>query len=192
MKRITLLLFTLIFITSCGDNSKIGKYTKEELPSDFLYNIIKDESDTTLEKNELYVELSRKITEGQIATIAEKLFNSKDKERRFYIFYSLKESEKSSMAWAISHFDPELEITINGSTAIEESNVKKSAGEIDGEIIGKFYEEEYTSGAYTVFKKDGKTFVKTTFKDGSSMIDEMKEIKVQNGIMALQSPSCPY
>ena len=181
MNKISLLLLTFIFFVSCGDNSKIGKYTKEELPSGFNYSVVKDESDKTLEKNQLYVELSQKLTEGQIATVAGKLFNSKDEKRRFYIFYSLKNTTNSDAAWAISHFDPELEIQIMGSTAMEENDLKLNADKIDGEVIGKFYEEEYTSGAYTVFKKDDKVFVKTTFKDGSSMEKEMKVSKSANG-----------
>ena len=83
MKKLTYLLFAFILLISCGENAKIGKYTKEPLPENFSYEIINDESNSALEKNQLEIELSQKLTEGQIATLAEELFNSKDKQRRF-------------------------------------------------------------------------------------------------------------
>lgn len=183
MKNYILILIAFIFSTSCGDKSKIGKYTKEELPSEFSYVIVRDESDKALEKNELYVELSDKISEGQIATIANELYNSRDKERRFYIFYTLKEGGRSNSVWAVSHFDPNLEILINGLTATEELSLKKKADNIDGEILGEFFEGEYTLGRYIVFKKIDRLFVKTIFKDGSSMVEEMRESQSQAGII---------
>ena len=106
MKRLfTLLAFLLTILTSC-DNDRIGTYTKEPLPSDFSYRVLKDESKPSLEKNQLTVEINEKLTEGQIATLAEKLYKSKDEQRRFYIFYLLPGMKDGSGAWATSHFDP--------------------------------------------------------------------------------------
>ena len=181
MKNFIYSIFIIILFTSCADNSKIGKYTKEPLPENFKYVITKDESNVALEKNQIYVQLSEKLTEGQIATLAEELFNSKDKQRRFYIYYSLINSNDDEMVWAISHFDPELEITINGSTATQEIKVKENASKVDGKIIGMFYEEEFTSASYTVFEKDNKIFVKNLLKNGQSTQNEMIESKVENG-----------
>jgi hypothetical protein len=181
MRKIIYAFLTLLLITSCGDNSKIGKYTKEELPKNFSYEIIKDESDGALEKNQLYVELSGKLTEGQIATIAEELFNSKDKQRRFYIFYQLKGVENSVASWAISHFDPELEIEIIGSTLAEDTTKDKLTEKIDGEVIGKWNENKYTFSNLIIFKKDNKTFLKTIFKSGQTSDVELKESKSKNG-----------
>lgn len=111
MKKLITILFGIILLISCRNNAKIGKYIKEPIPENFLYEITKDESDASIGKNQLEIEISEKLTEGQIATLAEELYNSKKKQRRFYIFYKLKNVE-SSTAWAISHFDPELEIEI--------------------------------------------------------------------------------
>ncbi|MDI1257110.1 MAG: hypothetical protein PSV16_13530 [Flavobacterium sp.] len=165
-----------------GSSSTIGKYKKEPLPDNFKYEITADESNAAVEKNQLKVQLSEKLTVGQIATLAEQLYNSKDKQRRFYIFYTLKTSGDVGVAWAISHFDPELEIKIMGATQAEENLSKKNAGKVDGKILGMFYEEEFTSCSYTVYEKNGKFYVQTTYKDGGSNVNEMKKSDVENGI----------
>ena len=181
MKKIFILSFIYFLVISCS-NTKLGKYNPESLPEKFSYTIAKDLSNPNLEKNEIYVDISEKLTEGQIATLAEELYNQKDKERRFYIFYQLQDEKNNNVAWATSHFDPELEINIIGSTKIEDENMLKSSKEIDGEILGTYNENEYTFATYTIFKKEGKTFVKTIYKDGSSSDSEVKESKVKDGI----------
>ena len=181
MKRLlTLLTFSLIFFTSCGDN-KFGGYTKEPLPTNFSYKILKDESNVALEKNQLTLELNEKLTEGQVATLAEKLFKSKDKQRRFYIFYLLPGMKEGSGAWATSHFDPDLKIEIIGATPKQETSENTAADKVDGEVVGKWHEEQYTSANYVIFKKDNKIFVRTIFKNGQTSDEELKSKKVDNG-----------
>lgn len=182
MKKLACLLFAFTLLISCGENTKIGKYTKEALPESFSYEIIKDESNTAIEKNQLEVEISEKLTEGQIATLAEELYNSKDQQRRFYIFYKLKGVENSVAAWATSHFDPELKIDITGSTTAEDLNKDKLSEKIDGEVIGKWDENKYTFSNLIIYKKDNKTFIKTVFKNGQTSDEELKESKTEKGI----------
>ncbi|MEG0927928.1 hypothetical protein [Chryseobacterium sp.] len=185
---ITLILFTalIIFLVKIifgsSSNSVTGKYTKEDLPRSFEYKIIKDESNPSIEKNQLEVEINQKLTEGQIATLAEELYNTKDKQKRFYIFYNLKGNENSIVAWATSHFDPELEISISGSTNTEDNKMLLEAKKVEGNIIGIFNEQDYTFSLYTIYENNGKTFVKTTFKDCQSMIEEMLKSDTKNGI----------
>ena len=201
MKKITSILFIIFLLVSCRENTKIGKYTKEALPENFYYEIVKDESDALLEKNQLTVEISEKLTEGQIATLAEELYNSKDTRRRFYIWYKLKDIE-NGFAWATSHFDPELEISMNGSTTEEDVNKDKLLEEIDNEIsinsstsdkdkqsekmdsevIGKWDENKFSFTNLIIYKKDNKTFLKTIFKNGVVLDDELIEIKTSKGI----------
>ena len=50
---ITLIYFLIKFVF--GDSSTIGKYTKEDLPENFEYRILKDESSPNIEKNQLDV-----------------------------------------------------------------------------------------------------------------------------------------
>lgn len=173
---------TILLLTTCNNNTgTIGKYKKEPLPDHFTYTIVKDESNAAIEKNELTVEINQKITVGQIATLADELYSSKPKQRRFYIFYILSGSGDNSSAWAISHFDPQVEIEIMGSTAKQDSISNKLADAVDGEVVGKWQEEKYTSSKYVIYKKDNKTFIKTIFKDGEDMDDELQEKKLAHG-----------
>lgn len=181
MKRLfTLLAISLTILTSC-DYNKIGGYTKEPLPADFSYKVLKDESNLKLEKNQLTVEINEKLTEGQVATLAEKLYKSKDKERRFYIFYLLPGMKDGSGAWATSHFDPDLKIDIIGATPKEEVSANAAADKVEGDIIGKWHEEQSTSADYVIFKKDNKIFIRTIFKNGQTSDEELKSKKAGNG-----------
>lgn len=155
---ITLILFTvlIIFIVKLifgnSSSSTSGKYTKEDLPSNFEYTVIKNESNLGVEKNQLQVEINQKLTEGQIATLAEELYNTKDKQRRFYIFYNLKDNENSIVAWATSHFDPELEITINSSTNAEDNNMLLEAKKLQ-EILLESLMNKTTPSHFIQFMK---------------------------------------
>ena len=183
MKNLILTTVTAVLLLVSCDSGTIGKYKKEPLPDNFSYNVIEDKSNVALEKNQLTLEINQKLTEGQIATLAEKLFNSKEKQRRFYIFYLLQVMKNGSVAWATSHFDPELDIQILGSTSQEDENADKVSNEqIDGEIVGKWREEQYTSANYVIYKKDKKTFIKTIYKNGQTSEEELTEKKVKGGI----------
>ena len=190
---------TILLLTSCEsgiiDNDKkeplpvdfaesgtIGKYKKEPLPADFTYKIIEDNSDEAVEKNQLTIEINRKISVEQIATLADKLFHSKPKQRRFYIFIMLPGMKVDVSYWAVSHFDPELEIDIIGSSTQQDLTTNKLVNEkIDGEIIGKWHEEQYTSSSYIFFKKNNKVFIKTIYKNGQIGDKELIETKAEKG-----------
>ena len=176
-------VFFILLIKLVGNVSPtIGKYTKEELPKDFNYKITKDESDVNIEKNQLYVEISEKLTIGQIATLAEELFNSKDKQRRFYISYKLKGRDDSPYYWAYSNFDPDLEIEIIGSTNNQDTKMIDEAKKVSGNMVGIYTEKEYTFSMYTVYEKDGETHIKISLKNGQFMDDVLIKTITKGGI----------
>lgn len=180
MKNLILTFLAAFFLLISCKNESIVKYKKETLPDNFSYKIIQDNSDIIIEKNQLAIEINQKLTEGQIATLAEKLFNSKKKQRRFYIAYLLEGMKYGSGAWATSHYDPELDIQILGSSLIEDENMAKiSMEQIDGEVIGKWKEDLYNSYIYIIFKKENKYYLKTIYKNGQTVINELLELKVQ-------------
>lgn len=178
---IFIILLAMQFILTSCDNGTVGKYQKEALPYGFSYNIIEDRSNEKLEKNELTVEINQRLTEGQIATLAEKLFNSKPQQRRFYIFLLLPGMKNGAGAWATSHFDPELKIEISGTSIQQKETSNKKADEkIDGDMIGKWNEEQYSSSHYIIYKKNKKTFLKVIYKDGQVSEEELGEKKQGN------------
>lgn len=175
MYKLSYLLSSITLLISCQENTKIGRYAKESLPENFFYEIIKDESDKVLEKNQLEVEISQKLTEGQIASLAEELYNSKDPKRRFYIFYKLKGVENTAAYWAIS-------LDIMGSTTAEDINKEKISEKIDGELIGEWDENKYTFSKLMIYKKDDKIFIWTIYINGQVSDIEIIEKKIENGI----------
>lgn len=181
MKKLIYIL-TTILLFSCGESSTIGKYKKQPLPKDFTFKIIQDKSNDALEKNQLVIEISEKITIEQIATLADKFYSSRPKQRRFYIAYLLPSMKNDgSGCWATSHFDPELEIDIIGST--ENQDVKTSeTSDISGTIIYKWRNEKSLSGAVLVLYKnsENKLIMRIIFKDGAKLESEIKE-STQNG-----------
>lgn len=86
------------------------------------------------------------------------------------------------LAWATSHFDPELVIAINGSTNTEDDQMLLKAQKVQGNIIGFFNEKDYTYSLYTIYEHNGKTFIRTTFKDGESMDNEVEKMNSKNGV----------
>lgn len=149
-------------------------------PLDYSYRVIKDLSNDALEKNEIYVELSKKISQEELTNLANELYATKPRHRRFYIFYSVKGIEGRPAYWAISHFDPDLKVEIIGTTEKEEQQLKETP-KVDGKIIGQWYEEHYTSASYILFQRNKTFFMKMTFKDGSSSTDQVVRKKVSEG-----------
>ncbi|WP_353150387.1 hypothetical protein [Chryseobacterium sp.] len=56
------------------------------------------------------------------------------------------------------------------------------AKKVPGNIIGIFNEQNYTFSLYTIYENNGKTFIKTTFKDGESMDNEVEKISTKNRV----------
>ncbi len=148
------------------------KYQKESLPEDLIWEIIKDESDANLDKNQLTIEVNQKLTEGQIATLAEIIYNSKPKRNRFYIWYHIKNINQS-VAWAMSHYDPDLEIIFNGSTIKEDEEIEKQ-NQVEGDIIGTWKSEvSLMGGLLIMYTNEDQYHLKMIFKDGSKMNEKL-------------------
>lgn len=191
MRTFTLITLLLGFsLSSCEEkepkiettSSGLNTYKKESLPPDFVYTIVKDNSNEALGKNEVEVEINKKLTIDQIATLADRIYESKPLQRRFYIFYFLEKYKKGDHAWAISHFDPNLEIEILGSSMLQDSTSGKIVANFKGDIVGKWYERDYTNSTYILYKLNSKKFMKTVFKDGEEMDEELIEKKVPTGL----------
>lgn len=189
---LTILTITLL-LTSCRDSatntnssetaSKTPSelYKKEPLPIDFSYKIVEEKTNNSLEKNELTVEINKKISIGQIATLAEEFYLSKPKQRRFYIFYLLPGMKIGSGAWATSHYNPELRIEITGGTIEQDIEKNKLTDQVEGEIVGRWHLQSYASANYVISQKDGEVFLRIIFYNGQTLDEEMKPKKVKTG-----------
>lgn len=190
MVKAIFLILGLFLILSCNNSSKEDANSLSELstlkngdslPSDLTYKIIKESTNNALGKCNLDVELNRKISERELAILANELRKPRMSYDQLWIFYTFQNMNIGSGAWATTHFTPELEVKILGSTVKEEKTAKTQTSKIDGKVLGKWYEQQYTSASYILYEKDGKIFLKASYKDGTSNNDEMTRKKVSDG-----------
>lgn len=194
MKNLIYILIGLLFLSSCGQSS--NRNTEDEQEQETLkqrkeminsesYKIISETEnvnpDFGINKCNINIELKEKISKEKLTLIANNLRETRTTYDKVWIFYYLPGMKVGAGAWATTHFTPNLQVEILGTTANEEAKQKENSDNVDGKIIGKFYEQQYTSATYTVYEKNNKIFIKMAFKDGSSSDDEMKKSTVSNG-----------
>jgi len=140
--------------------------TRKAVPAEnFSYRIIKAEKFQTI-KCVLYIGLSKKISKEELRQLATKLREEEpNKYDRMFIMHYLPGMDVNSTAWATTHFNPELDVKILGTTVDEEKNLLDQSGETLGGIIGIWFSELY--GKYTIIKNDSAYILETKYKDGS-------------------------
>ena len=175
--RILIALVCSLLLISCKETSSSETVSSiEALATENNFEIISEKSSEKLasdvQKTNINIRLKEKLTKDELTTLANKIKEQRASFNNVSIFYYLPDMEVGAGAWATTHFNPELEVKILGSTKEEENNLTANIPSVDGELIGNFFEQQYTNALYTVYEKNGKTFVRTTFKDGTNMIEE--------------------
>lgn len=145
------------------------------LPDDLDYEII-NKSSIPGSKLSFDIRLNRRVSQDVLKKLAYKLKNSEDGNYdRTFIGYYLPDMAIDAGYWATSHFKPDLNVEILGTTLDEEQKLKAS-DDINGEIIGKWiFRGGISQSRLTLYRKNGKLFLKRTFEDGSSSTTEMIE-----------------
>ena len=166
MKSIIYIL-AVLFLTACVGGSKI--------PEDVKWEISKEEPNEALSKDNIEIKLNKKVDETILKEIALELRKDRKQYDGLWIFYQIPENT-SGMAWATTHFTPELEVKIIGSTEKQDQESAKP-DDIDGEILGKWRSETSLMGAALILFKDtaGKMKMRIVFKDGEKMDSEIIE-----------------
>ncbi len=148
------------------------------------YSIIKDKSYQNI-KRSVDVWLDNRITKNQLATLAHEIRNLKNESyKRTFILYYLPGMSIDSVAWASTHFNPDLDVKILGTT-IEQTNklTKPIKVSSDKTVIGNYLQEMGSlSRRITIYRENGKVFIMNIFLDGSQGIEEYRESKVSNGL----------
>jgi len=188
MTKGLLAITIVLFMNSC--NSGTTTQTEQQITNvettgievkisnNLSYKIIKEVPNDTLGKDNIDIELSRKATKEELTDIANNLHSSRTKYIKVWIFYYLTGMTPGSGAWATTHFTPNLDIQILGSTSEQENISNLEANNVEGNIIGKWHEEQATSSSYVIYQKGKKYFLKTIFKNGQTMTEELKERKL--------------
>lgn len=143
------------------------------IPPDVDYDIISSMKNDTLKKVNIEVRINKKVDKYVLKSIANEIksdtiLTTYDK---IWIFYYLPDMEIGSGAWATTHFTPNLEVKILGSTEKQDKKAIKKTDGIDGKIIGKWKEEQYTSSVYVIYQKENQVFIRTIFPN-SQISDE--------------------
>ena len=189
MKKIIYTLVSLFLMVSCGQKSNNSKNELDEkvtINMESFYKIISEEEEVipkfNINKCNIVLELTKKMSMDELKKIAKDLKKTRKSYDKLWIKFYLTDTSLDGMVWASANFTPDLKVEIDGNTESEEKKLKKNAVNVDGKIIGKFYEDQYIHGTCTVYEKDGNTFLKISFNDGSSSITELKIKNLENGI----------
>ncbi|HUW06999.1 MAG TPA: hypothetical protein VMW01_12135 [Williamwhitmania sp.] len=172
---------TILLLTSCGQNkttevlnTTIQNQDVAVVP-DSLFRITSETENVNpkfgINKCNIEIVLKEKISKEQLTIIANKLRETRKSYDKLWIFYNLEGTKTGSGAWATSHFTPDLNVEIGGTTAEEDK--KLNATKVDGRVIGKWQDTRPYAGCFmTLYEKNNKIFMNQAFSDGSSSDDE--------------------
>lgn len=172
-----LVLIVVISLVSmgCTDPTEATSSSKPSIPDDVSYFIV-DSDIMPGVKRSLDVLLNKKVSEDVLRAIAIELKSQDSREYdRTFIMYYLPGMTIGSGAWATTHFNPTLEVRILGLTAEEQDTITDEEVPDDREVIGRWLDESPLGNLITIFREDGKLYIKQKFKDGSSLKKELTE-----------------
>jgi hypothetical protein len=112
-------------------------------------------------KGSIDIRLEKKVTKEFLHQLTLKLREAESRKyERVFITYYLPGMTPGSGAWATSHFNPNLQVKILGTTLEEEKDLKSEPKSSSGEIIGIWLDESpYVGAKYTFLRKNGKTIM---------------------------------
>lgn len=167
MRYLILILLSFPIHTSCSRTTNI--------PDGVHWEITKEEPNPAIRKNNIEVMLNKKIDREALRQIALEIRKDRTSYEKLWISYRIPNMTEG-MAWATTHFIPDLEIEIIGSTESEDQ-LTSDTSKIPGKVIGKWRCEKSLMGATLIMFNDslGKTYIRITFKDGSSSDSEVVE-----------------
>lgn len=168
-------LSIVVMAVACGVLLMSSPAIGGGIPDDLDYKVtVENRSPGT--KLSLHVELSRKVSEDTLRTIATKLKGDQSSQyQRIFITYSLPGMTKGAGAWATTHFNPTLRIEILGMTVEEAAALAEDANRSgDTKVIGR-WREEFVGYIVTITRKGDSIILERKFRDGSSGTAELVE-----------------
>ena len=143
------------------------------------YTVISEVKNDSINKVNVDIQLNKKVTEEVLGLIGEKLKAELKLENysKIWMFYYLPDMKVGAGAWATTHFTPGIEIKILGATQTQMDNSVQKADEVEGNVIGKWKEDQYTSAVYVIYEKDKQTIIRTIYPNGQKSDEQLKSSK---------------
>ena len=152
------------------------------------YTITKVSPTPGLSKVNIEVLLPEKLSEAALRQVALKIKAEHDGYNKTWIFYALPGMKKDAGAWATTHFTPDLEVQILGASKAQEVSGKREALAVKGEVVGRWYEEQYTHSSFVLYRRAGVFRLKTIFDTGQTSEEKL----VRKGMVFTYQPGAGY
>ena len=134
------------------------------------YTIISDDELQNI-KRSVNVRLTERMTEAELTAIAYAIKGKKSKSyERTFIEYYLPGMDTKDYAWAATHFNPDLKVSVLGASkellerVLKSETQAKQAGE-NFEIVGRW--DTRSGCVVTIKKQNGEDIINVHFPDGS-------------------------
>jgi len=178
MKRLIamLTLVAVLFLVATPASEKL-KISSNEIQ----YKIINEEKMGNI-KISLDIRLESEVNKETIIKIANELRKDGRKNyQRLFINYYLPGMEVGKGAWALSHFNPNLEVQILGLTKEEKKQLLKKTTLSESNLIGRWIDQTpYVGGIITISRNANILELAIKYKDGSEASKKLIE-KIVNG-----------
>lgn len=159
------------------------------------YSIISEDNFRD-DRRTVQVRLDKKVSAETLKIIAQNIKKTeRAKFQRTFIVYYLPDMKAGSGAWATTHFEPDLKVSILGLTEKEENAMTQEAKTASAgrDVVGIWLDEDAYAGAtITIYRENKKLYVESKYKDGSESTAEMTETKLNNGTKMVEKSGNPH
>jgi hypothetical protein len=132
----------------------------------------------------LDVRLPRKVTEKELQAVALHLKGlARGEFQQTFIVYYVPGMEVGAGGWATTHFNPNLQVRILGTSEAEERELVGSPdSDPESDVIGSWLDDRpFVGTRITFYREDGTTYRERRYRDGSSDRDVLIETRVPRG-----------
>lgn len=157
-------------------SSEVNESYKEK------FNVIKSDNFSN-DRLSAYIRLENPVERDSLSSIANYIRETNPEYDNIFVFYSLPDQEVDEMAWATSHFTPELEVKILIPNYGEvDRDLSKTDVDYD-RLIGKWKDESFTTSYRILYENDGTFYLQTNYDDksGSSSTKEVTLTETSTG-----------
>ncbi len=187
------LAISLLLAPGCGDAPSTSTPSKSQpasapattvtastpssaIPADVTFTVI-NETKLPGIKRSVDIRLNKHVSEVTLNAIAKtvKASDSSNYERTF-IGYYLPDMQVDAGYWATTHYNPNLDVRILGLSADAAAKLSAKPETTNHDEIGRWLDESpFTGKRIVIFRDNGKLFMESTYKDGSSGTTEIVE-----------------